>query len=108
MDIAKQLKARQRRKCTKLVRFNSDELRIVVDRARIAGRPAACFIRESALGSSPRARETDQSDSLIRALSRVATRLGTLSQLAIEQRLTGAEDFQLAVSEVLSVIRDLD
>ena len=90
------------------MRFNSDELRIVVDRARTAGRPAACFIREAALGYSPRVRKTELTDSLIRVLSRVATRLGTLSQLATEQQLDGAEDFQRAVNEVLAIIRSLD
>ena len=98
----------ERRKRAKLVRFNSDELRIVVDRARTAGRPAACFIREAALGYSPRVRKTELTDSLIRVLSRVATRLGTLSQLATEQQLDGAEDFQRAVNEVLAIIRSLD
>lgn len=98
----------QRRECTKLVRFSPDELRIIVDRARTAGRPAACFIRESALGSSPRARKTELSDALIRALSRVATRLGKLSQQATEQHLAGAENFEHAVNDVLGIVRDLD
>lgn len=97
-----------RRDRAKLVRFNAAELRIVVERARTAGRPAACFIRESALGSSPRARKTDLPDSLIRALSRVATRLGTLSELATEQQLVGAEAFQDALDDVLDIIRNLD
>jgi hypothetical protein len=97
-----------RRECTKLIRFSPEELRIVVNRAQTAGRPAACFIRESALGSSPRARKTEFNDSLVRTLSRVATRLRTLSQHATEQHLTGAEDFQHAVNEVLGIIHNLD
>jgi hypothetical protein len=97
-----------RRDCAKLVRFRPDELRIVVDRARAAGRPAACFIRESALGSSPRVRKTDLTDSLIRRFSRVATRLGVLSQIAKDNDLAGAEDFEHAMNEVLGIIRNLD
>jgi hypothetical protein len=50
----------------------------------------------------------DLPDSLIRALSRVATRLGTLSELATEQQLVGAEAFKDAVDEVLAIIRNLD
>jgi hypothetical protein len=97
-----------RRDCAKLVRFNANELRIVMERARLAGRPVACFIRESALGSSTRARKTEATDSIIRSLSRVATRLGALSHIATEQRLDGAEEFQHAVTEVLGIIRHLD
>jgi len=98
----------QRREYAKLIRFNSDEIAIIIDRARNAGRPPACFIRESALGSSQRARKTDLTDSLIRSLSRVATRLGALSDLARKQQLAGAEDFQHAVNEVLDFVRNLD
>jgi hypothetical protein len=38
----------------------------------------------------------------------VATRLGTLSELATEQQLVGAEAFQDALDDVLDIIRNLD
>lgn len=108
MDSKHRLSSIGRREFTKLIRFSTDELRIVVERARAAGRPTACFIRELALGSSPRARKTEVNDSLIRVLSRLATRLRTLSQNATEQHLDGAEDFRRAVNEVLGIIQSLD
>ena len=73
----------QRRELTKLIRFSVDELEAVTDRARGAGRPVACFIRESAIGSAPRARRSEMSDALIRQLSRVGTRPN--SAVAIRQ-----------------------
>ena len=100
--------SREGRKCPKLIRFTRDELRLVSERARISGRPVACYIRESSLGPSPRIRRTDLSDSLIRALAQVATRLTSLAATAKEQQLAGATEFETAVCDVLDVIRSLD
>ena len=50
----------------------------------------------------------DLNDSLIRALAKVATRLAPIAATAREEQLTGAVEFESAVSEVLAVIRDLD
>ena len=98
----------QRREFTKLIRFSSDELTVVVDRARASGRPVACFIRESSLGSAPRARRSEMSDALIRHLSRLGTRLSALSEAAKEQDMPRAADFERAVEEVLEAIRQID
>ena len=98
----------QKRTCAKLIRFNSAELQLVAGRARAAGRPIACYIRESSLGPSPRARRMDLNDSLIRAFAKVATRLAPIAATAREEQLTGAVEFESSVSEVLAVIRDLD
>lgn len=96
------------RSCAKLIRFSPVELRAVNDRARAAGRPVACFVRESSLGSSPRARRIDMSDSLIRLLAQVGTRLAELSRVATQGGLAGAEEFERGVADVLRVIRQLD
>ena len=98
----------QRRQYTKLIRFSADELKVVVDRARAAGRPVACFIRESSLGSTPRARRAQMSDALIRQLSRVGTRLSALSGAAKEQGFPHAAEFERAVEEVLDTIRQIE
>jgi hypothetical protein len=98
----------EKRTCPKLIRFSATELQLVEERARVSGRPVACYIRESSLGPSPRIRRTDLSDSLIRALAEVATRLTSLAATAKEQQRAGATEFETAVSEVLGVIRSLD
>ena len=100
--------ARDRRNRSKLIRFTEDELRVVKERARVSGRPVACFIRESSLGPAPRGRRTDLNDSLIRTLAQVASRLTSLAATAKAQQLSGAAEFENAVSAVLEVIRSLD
>lgn len=98
----------ERRAAAKLIRFSPDELRIVVDRARAAGRPVACYVRESSLGASPRVRRTELSDSLIRVLAQLGNRLTELSGVAKAHGLGRADDFERAVGELLDVIRHLD
>jgi hypothetical protein len=105
MDKSKQS---QRREFTKLIRFSSDELNVVIARARAAGRPVACFIRESSLGSTPRARRSEMSDASIRHLSGVASQLSLLSRAAKEQDLPHAAEFERAVKDVLDTIRQID
>ena len=80
----------------------------MAERARSSGRPVACFIRESSLGAPLRARRTELSDSLIRALAQVATQLTHLVTEAREEQLPSASEFESAVSRVLTVIRGLD
>lgn len=96
------------RTCTKLIRFAPEELQLVINRARSAGRPVACYIRESSLGPAPRARRTTLSDAVIRTLGQLATRLSLLAVEAKNQRLVQADEFQKAVSEVLDIIREVE
>src|SRR5438105_11970066 len=98
----------ERRTSTKLIRFAPEELQLVIDRARSAGRPVACYIRESSLGPAPRARRASLSDAVIRTLSQMATRLSLLATEAKNQRLAEADEFQQAVSEVLDIVRDIE
>lgn len=98
----------ERRTSTKLIRFTPVELQLVIQRARAAGRPAACFIRESSLGPSPRARRAELSDALIRMLGKIATRLTPLAIAAKTQHLALADEFEHAVSELLDIIREIE
>jgi mobilization protein NikA len=98
----------ERRTSTKLIRFAPEELQLVIQRARTAGRPVACYIRESSLGPAPRARRAAVSDAVIRTLSQMATRLSLLATEAKNQRLALADDFQQAVLEVLDVVREVE
>ena len=98
----------ERRSSTKLIRFATDELQLVIDRARAAGRPVACYIRESSLGPSPRARRAELSDALIRTLGQIATRLIRLATEANSHELPQADAFGKAVSALLDIIRELE
>lgn len=98
----------EKREHPKLIRFTAAELHRVNDRARLAGRPVACYIREASLGPAPRARPTELSDSLIRTLAQLAASLAQLAQQARDQQLAGAAGFEAAVDDVLTLIRDLD
>lgn len=97
-----------KREHPKLIRFTAAELARVRERARLAGRPMACYIREASLGPAPRVRRTEFSDSVIRTLARLATSLTTLAQHARDQHLADAAHFEAAVDDVLALIRELD
>ena len=92
----------------KLIRFTQSELQEVTERARVRGRPVACYIRESSLGVSPRVRRTELNDSLIRALARTADQLTRLAAAASAAELRDAPAFAQTVTDVLDLIRDLD
>ena|ERR1035437_7861076 len=97
-----------RRTSTKLIRFSPDELELVINRARSAARPVACYIRESSLGPAPRARRAGLSDAVIWTLSQLATRLSQLATEAKNHHLAQADEFQQAVSEVLDIVREVE
>lgn len=97
-----------RRGCTKLIRFTAEELHAVVDRAAAAGRPVACFIRESAVGQKPKAKPGTLNDTLIRELARVATRLTSLVTSANSAALPNAADFDATVRDLLDTIRGIE
>ena len=97
-----------RRTSTKLIRFAPEELQLVINRARSARRPVACYIRQSSLGSAPRARRARLNDLVIRTLGQLATRLSLLATEAKKQHLAQADEFQQVVSEVLDIVRELE
>ena len=97
-----------RRTCPKLVRFTPAELEEVTTRARICGRPVACYIREVSLGRRPKGTNAVMSNAVIRELARVATRLRGLGLVAAERDLPEAAEFDAALQEVLQFIRRVD
>jgi hypothetical protein len=98
----------QRRTCPKLIRFSAAELEEVTTRARICGRPVACYIREVSLGRRPKGTNAIMSNTVIRELARVATRLRGLGLVAAERDLPEAAEFDAALQEVLQFIRGAD
>ena len=97
-----------RRTCTKLIRFSPEELEVVTTRAAASGRPVACYIRENALGSKPKARPGTFSDVLVYHLARTATRLRALAASAAAAALPNAEDFNATLGDLLETIRGIE
>jgi hypothetical protein len=71
-----------RRTAAKLIRFHPDELRHITECARRAGLTPARFIRETALGATPRARSHAAAVPLLRELARLGRTLDQLARVA--------------------------
>lgn len=71
-----------RRTAAKLIRFHPDELARITERARVCGRTPARFIRETALGAIPNARQHVATSAALYELARIGKRLDELSRLA--------------------------
>ena len=71
-----------RRTATKLIRLHPEELRQITEGARRAGLTPARFIRETALGATPRARSHAAMGPLLRELARIGRCLDQLAHCA--------------------------
>ena len=71
-----------RRTATKLIRFHLEELQQIVECARRSGLTPARFIRETALGATPRARSRAADQPLLRELARIGRSLDQLAHRA--------------------------
>ncbi len=71
-----------RRTATKLIRFHPDELRQITESARRSGLTPARYIRETALGTTPRARSHAAAAPLLRELARIGRSLDQLARVA--------------------------
>jgi hypothetical protein len=71
-----------RRTAAKLIRFHPDELREITECARRAGLTPARFIRETALGATPRTRSHADMGPLLRELARIGRSLEQLAHCA--------------------------
>jgi hypothetical protein len=96
------------RSCKKLIRLTPAELARVNERARAAGQPVACFMRDAALGSRRKVTSAVLGTTLIRELARVATRLGGLRDAASSLALPQAAAFAEALDELVDLIRRID
>jgi hypothetical protein len=100
-------RTRERRQCTKLVRYTHDEIRVVAERAQAAGRPIACYIREASLGTARRARHSPAADALVRQLAQLGNQLILLARYAAERELPRSAEFDAGLRGVLDAIRRL-
>ena len=97
-----------RRTCPKLIRFSPDELARVVERALAVRQPPARYIREAALGSAPRPRQSSTTaDEVVRRLARLGVLLRDLAPQVHAQDAERGAALDAALAELLAVIRGL-
>ena len=77
------------RTTTKLLRLFPEELAHITARAEACGVKPARFIREAALGQSPKARHHVETDRMLRALARIGSNLEEVARLAQARRAPG-------------------
>jgi hypothetical protein len=70
------------RTTAKLVRFSTEEIARVRERARSCGYTSARYIRETALGAIPKARHHADRDAVVRELARIGRELERLARIA--------------------------
>jgi hypothetical protein len=74
--------ATRRRTATKLLRLHPEELADITARAQAYGLTPARFIRDAALGLTPKTWHHREADRLIRALARIGRHLEQVARLA--------------------------
>ena len=96
----------RRRTTTKLLRLHPEELARIAARAQACGQTPARFIRETALGGTPKARQHLDAESVLRALGRLGRSLEQAARLArsrgdpvLAQRLADALEGHTALVE---------
>ena len=92
-----------------MVRFTADEFALIRERARECGKPPARYIRETALGTVPRARRSTANAAVIRELARIGNALTQLAEVARSSD-TPADSpaIEATLGEVLEMIRHID
>src|SRR5713226_5213708 len=95
-----------RRTATKLLRLHREELDRITARAQACGQTPARFIRETALGATPKARQHLDTESVLRTLGRLGRSLEQAARLArsrgdavLAQRLAAALEGHAALVE---------
>jgi hypothetical protein len=94
-----------RRTEAKLIRFDRDELALVLARARQHGRRPACYIREAATGRLPRARSSAPTALIVR-LGKAATRLQSLSRQGPTDGELNPWALEAIAAELLALVRE--
>ena len=90
------------------IRYTPVEWAAIVERARSCGRPPARYVRETSLGSTPRARRGRENDDFIHELGRIGTSLSRLCSAAKEQGVAlDQERLDAVLAEVVAAVRRL-
>ena len=98
----------ERRTAAKLIRFHPEELARITERARLCGQTSSRFIRETALGAIPKARQHAASAAALRELARAGRHFDELTRLAqAGQYTTLTERLGVLVGEHWARVRTL-
>ncbi len=96
------------RKDRATLRLTDAEWAAVQARVRATGRTTGRYLRELALGTVPRVRQTPAHDALVRELAKVGNNLNQLAHVAnATDRLPDAARLGAVLDELLAVIRHL-
>lgn len=91
------------------IRFTPEEWATIVARAADCGTPPARYVREAALGETPRVRRPRANAELLRLLTRIGNNLNQLTHLAHRHDdLPNATTLQSVLHTVLEVARTVD
>jgi hypothetical protein len=90
------------------IRYTDAEWAIIVARARASGHPPARYVRETSLGTVPRARRGARNADIIHELGRIGTTLAQLAATGPGAAPDGAAEFELVLADLLAVVRRLD
>ena len=90
------------------IRYTGAEWGRIMELARASGRPPARYVRETSLGTVPKARRSRENDDLIYELGRIGT---ILNRLAAAAKASGIASHQTtieaALTELLTAVRRL-
>lgn len=90
------------------IRYSSVEWAVIVEQARSCGRPPARYVRETSLGSAPKARRSRENDGLIHELGRIGTSLSRLVAEARESPATSHQDrIEAILADLIAAVRRL-
>ena len=96
------------RTTTKLIRFRPEELARIAARARACGQAPASFIRDTALGAVPRARQETARAPLLLELARIGRSLDDLARVAKDTKDSGlADKLRASLEEHRTLLRQL-
>ena len=98
----------ERRTAAKLIRFHPAELARITARAQACGQTPARFIRDTALGAIPKARQDAVAVPLLCELARIGRRLDELAHLAqAGQDAALAKRVRAALDEHWALVRQV-
>lgn len=94
-------------RCPRKIRYTDAEWAIIVSQARSCGRPPARYVRETSLGSTPRASRSRADAEVIHELGRVGTTLTRIAAARQDGQHGSQAAIEAALVELLAVIRRL-
>ena len=98
-----------RRSLRMVIRLRPDELATITERAGSCGTPTARYVREIALGFTPRARRTQANAELIRQLARIGNNLNQIARAAnTGAQVADTPQLRVVLDEVIATINRVE